>query len=71
MLNEAVVPMAKQAAGFRSGVWTKTADGTKGASIEVFESEKDARAYADAAQAPPDAAVTFDSVEVMEVMASA
>lgn len=68
-LNEQVVPRMSQARGFVGGYWVGLPDG-KGVSIAVFESQDAARTIAEQAQAPGDF-VTFDSVEVGEVVANA
>jgi hypothetical protein len=70
-LNDTVVPMAQQSPGFKAGYWTRSPDGSKGCSMEIFESEKDARAFTEALQIPPGAPTTIDSMDVMEVVASA
>lgn len=70
-LNEFVVPASRQAKGFKAGYWTRSADKASGVSVEIFETEADARAFADGAATPPGAPATLESVEVMEVMASA
>lgn len=69
-LNEQVVPGVSSAPGFVRGTWVGLAGG-KGTSIVVFESEEAARAAAERAQETPGEFVTFDSVEVGEVVASA
>ena len=71
MLNEMVVPMSRQAPGFKAGYWTRSADGSKGWSIEVFESEPDARAFSESVKTAPNAPASIESVEVMDVTASA
>ena len=70
-LKERVVPMVKGLPGFVSGVWLAPADG-KGHSVVVFRSEEDAQRMVDALRENPvNPAVTLDSVEVREVVASA
>jgi hypothetical protein len=72
MLEEEVVPRVKQAPGLVAGYWTRSDDQSSGSSMIVFESEEAARAAeAMIQQQPPTDAVTFDSVEVREVVASA
>jgi quinol monooxygenase YgiN len=72
MLKTQVVPMSRERAGFTGGYWLRSDDGTRGMSIELYESEAAARAIADsAAQAPSGAAVTLEGFEVFEVMATA
>jgi hypothetical protein len=68
-LRDQVVPQVKGAPGFVAGYWVGL-DGGRGTSVVVFESEDAARAAAAQAQAPGDF-VTFDSVEVGEVVAHA
>ena len=64
-----VVPRVKQAPGVVAGFWLAPQDG-HGSAMVVFESEEAARAAADMAQnAPRPDSVTFDSVEVREVIA--
>jgi hypothetical protein len=71
MLHDVVVPSSKRARGFNGGYWARSVDGATGLSVEVFETEEAARAFADGAAVPPGAPVTLVSVEVMELMASA
>ena len=73
MLNEEVVPRAKQAPGFVAGYWTRSGSDESGLSMIVFESEEGANAAAQMIQqGPPDPeAVTLEGVEVREVIASA
>jgi hypothetical protein len=68
-LNEQVVPRASQARGFVAGYWVGLPEG-KGVSVVVFDSQDAARTMAEQIQAPGDF-VTFDSIEVGEVVASA
>ena len=72
-LQNEVVPGVKQAPGFVAGYWTRSDDGSNGNSIIVFESEEAARGAADRLQQQGSGtdAVTLDSVEVREVVASA
>jgi hypothetical protein len=72
-LVEQGVPMVSQAPGFVAGYWTRSED-DRGLGLVVFESEEAARTVAQRVQSegPPDPeAVTLDSVEVREVVASA
>jgi len=68
-LDEEVIPMMKGAPGF-VGAYFVAVDDTHGVSIEVFESEEQARAAA-----PPEGAtapgVTLDSLQIGEVIAAA
>ena len=72
VLHSEVVPRTSQAPGFVAGYWTRSQD-NKGLSMVVFDSEDAAQAAAQQLQAsgPPTDAVTFDSVEVREVVANA
>ena len=67
-LNSQVVPRASQARGFVGGYWVALPNG-KGVSVVVFDSQDAARTMAE--QAQPPTGVSFDSVEVGEVVASA
>ncbi len=69
-LREETVARVKEAPGFVAGYWTR-GDGPEGLSMVLFESEDAARAAADRVpQMVPDA-VSLESVEVREVVASA
>jgi len=68
-LNNEVVPRVSGAPGFVAGYWVDVGD-NKGASVIVFESEDAAKGVAGQIQAPGDF-VTFDSVQVGEVVAHA
>jgi hypothetical protein len=68
-LKNEVVPRASQARGFVAGYWLAMAGG-KGLSILVFDSQDAARTMAEYAQ-PPGDFITFDSLEVAEVVAQA
>jgi heme-degrading monooxygenase HmoA len=68
-LRDQVVPQVSSMPGFVAGYWTDLG-GNRGASMVVWESEEAARQAADQAEAPG-SFVTFDSVEVAEVVASA
>jgi hypothetical protein len=69
-LREQVVPGVSGAPGFIAGYWLNIS-GDKGMGISVFESEEAAQAVAGQDQPPPSSAVTIDSIEVGEVIASA
>ena len=73
LLHEFVVPTVKQGAGFVSGTWMRSEDGTGTCSVLLYEDEEVAKAAAGrAAEAPPSGApTTFVSAEVFEVMAQA
>jgi hypothetical protein len=68
-LNEQVVPRVSSSPGFVAGYWVRL-EGGKGASIAAFESEEAARAASEQIQ-PPGDFVSFDSVQVGEVVANA
>lgn len=68
-LREEVVPRASNAPGFQAGYWTR--DGQSGLSMILFDSEENARAAADQIPAAVPEGVTFDGLEVREVVASA
>jgi hypothetical protein len=68
-LNEQVVPRVSQAPGFVAGYWVGLPGG-KGTATIVFQSEEAASTAAEQLQ-PPGDFVSFDSVEVGEVVASA
>jgi hypothetical protein len=68
-LKTNVLPMVKQAPGLISGYWLAPQDG-KGFGVTFYDSEEAARGAAEMAQkAPIPDYVTFDSVEVREVIA--
>jgi len=67
-LRSEVVPRVKQAPGFVAGYWVRIEGGDKGRATIVFESEENARAAADRIQQAPGEAVTFDSVDIGEVV---
>jgi hypothetical protein len=68
-LLDQVVPQVSGTPGFVAGYWIGLDEG-RGTSVVVFESEDAARSAADEAQ-PPGQLMTFDSVEVGEVVANA
>ena len=70
-LRERIVPMVSGMPGFVSGVWLEPIEG-KGHSVAVFRSEEDAQRMAEGLRAnPANPAVTLDSLEIREVVASA
>jgi len=71
MLHERTVPTVKSFDGFVKGYWSRSADGTRGRSLVLFDSEGAAKAAADQVAPPPGAPVTIESVEVFEVIAEA
>ena len=68
-LRDQVVPQVSGTRGFVAGYWVRL-DGGRGTAVVVFESEDAARSAAAEAQ-PPGDLMTFDSVEVGEVVADA
>jgi hypothetical protein len=68
-LRDEVVPQVSRTPGFVAGYWLRL-DRRRGTALVVFESEDAARAAAAEAQ-PPDDLMTFNSVEVGEVVANA
>ncbi len=69
-LETNVVPMVKQAPGVVSAYWLAPTDRGQGFSMVLFESEESARTAADGIpNAPRPEFVTFDTVEVREVVA--
>jgi hypothetical protein len=68
-LRVQVVPQVSGTPGFVAGYWLGL-EGGRGTSVIVFESEDAARSAAAQAQAPGNF-VTFDNVEVGEVVAKA
>jgi hypothetical protein len=68
-LRDQVVPQVSGTPGFVAGYWVRL-DGGRGTAVVVFESEDAARSAAAEAQ-PPGDLMTFDSIEVGEVVANA
>jgi len=69
-LETVVVPRVRETPGVIAGYWTRSTDAAHGASMVVFESEGSARAAAEQAQnMPRPDFITFDSIEVREVVA--
>ena len=72
MLSEEVVPRIRKAPGFVKGYWTVSNDSMQGTSMTIFQTKQDAEsALAMIRSANPAPGVTFDSVEVREVVAEA
>jgi hypothetical protein len=69
-LNERVVPRMSQGRGFVGGYWLAMPGG-KGLSVVVYESQDAASTMAEQVQPPPGEIVKIDSVQVVEVVASA
>ena len=68
-LRDQVVPQVSGTPGFVAGYWVGL-DGGRGTSVVVLESEDAARSAAAQAQVPGEF-MTFDTVEVGEVVANA
>jgi hypothetical protein len=68
-LRDQVVPQVSATPGFLAGYWVRL-DGGRGTAVVVFESEDAARSAMAEAQ-PPGDLMTFDSVEVGEIVANA
>jgi hypothetical protein len=68
-LTEQVVPRVSQLPGFVAGYWTRKDD--TGLSMIVFESEENANSAGEAVRGAVPEGVTFEGVEVREVVASA
>jgi len=68
-LRENIVPMVSQVPGFVAGYWVRLEGGDQGRSVIVCDSEDSARSIKDSIQPAP--GVTFDSVDVGEVVAHA
>ena len=68
-VRDQVVPQVSGTPGFVTGYWVRL-DGGRGTAVVVFESEDAARSAAAEAQ-PPGDLMTFNSVEVGEVVANA
>jgi len=72
-LRRQIVPRASQAPGFVTGYWLLADDNRRGTSVLVFESAETAQALARVIESngPPTDAVTFDGLELREVVAHA
>ena len=70
MLKNGLAPQLKQVPGFVSATWGMSADGTKGRSLIIFETEEAARAAMDnvADRVPADAPVKITSITPMEII---
>ena len=68
-LRNDVVPQVSGAPGFVAGYWTR--DGNSGLGMTIWESEDAAKNAHDRATEGAPEGVTFDSVEMREVVASA
>jgi hypothetical protein len=73
-LEQQVVPRVSQAPGFVAGYWTRSQDGTNGLAMVLFDSEESANGATEAIRAAANdeqGGVTFEGVEVREVVAQA
>ena len=72
VLREQIVPRISQSPGFVKGFWTTAADGTNGLSLIVWDSQQSADNGAKMiGENPMPPGVTFNNVEVREVVAEA
>jgi hypothetical protein len=69
-LKAQVVPNVSQSPGFVAGYWANIG-GDKGTSMIVFESEDAAKAVEGRLRETPPEFVTFDSIDVGEIVAQA
>ncbi len=67
-LQEEVVPRVSKLPGLVAGYWLRP-EADQGRSLIVFESEEAARAAAENARANSPEFVTFDSIDIVEVIA--
>jgi heme-degrading monooxygenase HmoA len=68
-LRNDVVPQVSSAPGFVAGYWTR--QGNTGLGMTIWESEDAAKSASERVREGAPAGVSFDSVEVREVVASA
>lgn len=70
MLKDRLAPQIKQAPGFVSGTWARSADGKEGRSMVVFETEEAARTVLASITEgmPSDAPVKIITTSVLEVV---
>lgn len=67
--NSIAIPMATAQVGHVASYIANSADGSRGASIYVFETKDQAEAFAASMKVPAGAPVTIESLEVFEVTA--
>jgi hypothetical protein len=67
-INERVIPAVKEL-GAVAGYWARSGDGTRGGSMVIFETEEAAQAAADTIRDRAPDNVTFEWVEVREIIA--
>ena len=70
-LRNNIVPAVKQAPGLVGGYWVRLPGGDQGRAIIVFESEENAQQVSGQLQPPEDGSAEIESVDVVEVVASA
>ena len=69
-LENNVVPRVRETPGVITGHWLSSPDGRQGLSVIIYENEETAKAAADMIpNAPRPDFVTFDKIEVREVVA--
>lgn len=70
VLNGYAVPTIKQGAGFISGTWMRSSDGSEGRSVLLYDSPEAAEAAATRAREgfPPGAPLKFRSAETFQVL---
>ena len=74
VLHEITIPGAKAQAGFQRGVWIRSADGSNGRGLVIFDTEDNANACASMLREqgpPPQAPVKFRTIEIFEVVGEA
>jgi hypothetical protein len=69
-LEQGVLPTVQAQAGHLSSAFTRSADGTNGLSMSLFETKEQAEASAAGMVTPPGGPVTIENVEVREVLAA-
>jgi hypothetical protein len=67
--NTVAVPMSTGQEGHVATYIARSADGSRGASIYVFETKEQAGAFATSMKVPAGAPITIESLEVFEVTA--
>jgi hypothetical protein len=71
-LKDQVIPRVRQTPGFLKGFWTRSADGAIGTSMVVYDTQQQAEEAAKMVRnSPTPPGVTFNSVDVCEVVAEA
>ena len=71
LLESQVIPRVSGVSGFKAGYWTWDDGHSNGVSMVIFDSEEGAAAAANAVPSMISDAVSLESVEVREVVASA